>query len=134
MIIIIQEKDRALVEERFGSIIKYKQFIYKNSLYGLGITDYGALLKLLDSFSYALCEALDPIVEAFKELGRTLVSVMGPVMDSLSDIIELIQPESSNKEYYMHPPEIHPPVMKIGKENTLPHVPKQKIHRNRNNC
>lgn len=133
MIIIIQEKDRALVEERFGSIVKYKQFIYKNGLYGLGITDYGAMLRLVDRLSYTLHEALAPLVEAFQEFGRTLVSVMGPVRDSLSDIVELIQPEAP-PERYLHPPEIHPPVMKIGRVNTLPHVPKQKIHRNRNNC
>lgn len=133
MIIIIQEKDRALVEERFGSIIKYKQFIYRNWTFGVSIDDYGALLKLVNSFSYTLCEAIAPLVEAFQELGRTLVSVTGPVIDSLSDIVEFIQPEAPPEKYF-HPPEIHPPVMKIGKENTIPHVPKQKIHRNRNNC
>lgn len=133
MIIIIQEKDRALVEERFGSIVRYKQFIYKNSLYGLGITDYGAMLRLSESVAYTMIEMMYSLVDLFKEVARQFVNIVKPFADELSKLLPLIQPEAP-PEKYLHPPEIHPPVMKIGKENTLPHVPKQKIYRNRNNC
>ena len=137
MIIIIDEEYRSIVEQRFGSIVKYKKFIQDRCLYVSGV-NYGALLQASESLSAAIYAMSDSIFEAYRTIINNLTRAFKPILDSLAEFakelpeIPLILPQGQS---FMHPDKNYPKIVKsIGKSHTSPTISRKTEHRCRSNC